>query len=151
MKALWLGLAAAAFSLSGCQTAEQAQAQYSMQLDSVMASLPGQTVGEFLRRNPQLRAVGGYDLGNERMFIYETDPVMMTSTLPPYAPAPRRFNDPAMSEAYGNLNAAVNTVPSVSRSTVLVCRIAVTAKQIASVNSPDSWQITDAVARGQNC
>ena len=151
MRLLNAGLLLVAAVLSGCQTAEQSQVQYSAQLNGVMASLPGQTVGEFSRRNPQLYAAGGYDLGGERVFIYETAPVVVTATLPPYTPAPRRFNDPAMGKAYGNLSAAVGTVPAVSRSTVLVCRITITATRIADASSPDSWRITNATAQGRNC
>jgi len=151
MKTLWLGLCLAAFALPGCQTAEQAQARYAAHLETAAAAFTGRTVGDFMRANPQFNAVGNRDMGATRVFVLETDPVIVTTTLPPHAPAPRRYNNPAMGGAFNNLNAAMNTVPAVSRSAVLVCRVTIEAKPVAGANTPDSWQIVNMIVRGQNC
>ncbi len=109
------------------------------------------TVQEFMDMNPHMALVDGKVVSaDRRVFIFESAPQIVTTTLPAYTPAPGYYNNSSFAAAAYNLNAGVGTVPAVSRSTVIVCRLTVHAKATGKGSTPSDWTI-EAVAKNGNC
>ncbi len=109
------------------------------------------TVQEFMDLNPALSLVDGKVVSaDRRMFLFESAPQIVTTTLPAYTPAPGYYNNSSFAAAANNLNSAIGTVPAVSRSTVLVCRVTVQAKLTGKGSTPSDWTIEDMSTSG-NC
>ncbi|MGA0563649.1 hypothetical protein ACO2RV_14490 [Ancylobacter sp. VNQ12] len=106
-----------------------------------MASYVGSTLDVFERDATGVRPVSSRDTAEGRIFLYEGDPVIVTTSLPPYVPATRRYNDPNLGAAANNLTAAVGTVPGMSRSTIQVCRVYILATRVGETPEPSSWLI----------
>jgi hypothetical protein len=141
-------LAISGLLAAGCQTSADFEANKDAQLRSLMAAYAGQTIEDFQRKNPNFALVDGYDSPDARTFVFETSPVVVTTTTPAYTPAPRVFNNPSLGTGFNNLNAAINTVPAISRSTVQVCRITFRAKSTGVGSQPSNWQIIEATHQG---
>lgn len=109
------------------------------------------TVQEFMDMNPALSLVDGKVVSaDRRVLIFESAPQIVTTTLPAYTPSPGYYNNSSFAAAAYNLNSAVGTVPAVSRSTVLVCRVTVYAKATGKGSTPSDWTVEDMALTG-NC
>lgn len=109
------------------------------------------TVQEFMDMNPALSLVDGKVVAaDRRVFIFESAPQIVTTTLPAYTPAPGYYNNSAFAAAAYNLNSAVGTVPTVSRSAVMVCRVTVHGKATGKGSTPSDWTV-EAMSMSGNC
>lgn len=143
--------------LSGCQSyspaptpAEQALAQDVADARATRAKRV-RTVQDFMNDNPALSAVDMRPLSaDRRMFVFESAPQIVTSSLPSYTPPPRQYNNATLGAAFNNANAIVGGVPAVSRSTVLVCRVFLNAKLTGAGSTPSDWTVEDFTTSG-NC
>lgn len=132
-------------ALAGCQSIGGYSAE------QLTASYKGKPVQYFMDRNPNFTPVSAKSIGEaRRQFTLETDPVLVTTTLPSYTPASRNYNNASLGGAFNNLNAAVNTVPAVSRSSVMQCRIIIEATQTSNGGMPKDWAI-DFVEKFGSC
>lgn len=141
------GLLLAALLLAGCQST-----QHSGSTSELSEWFHGKTVGYFMGRNPHFTPVASNSINrNEQQLIFETEPALVTTTLPAHMPAGRKYNNASMGRAFNNLNAAVGTVPAVSRTTLHQCRVAMDAQYSGSGDrkSPDNWRIVKATFSGK--
>ncbi|MDF2095791.1 hypothetical protein [Aquibaculum arenosum] len=136
---VFLTAATVAFALSGCETSARSDAEHQVYLQELARSYQGQTLYAFLNENPGFRAVGGYDVGGEREFVYESTWVV-TDHAPTYQPGGMHYNDPGMGRAAANLAASI-AGGGRSRSQTLVCRATIRAEQIRNKPTPASWRI----------
>jgi len=107
-------------ALTGCQTASEPAPQTPPHAER-LASYVDSMLDVFERDATGVRPVGAGDADAGRIFLYESDPIIVTTTLPPYVPASRTYNDPSFGARANNFAGAVGTVPGLSRSTVQVC------------------------------
>lgn len=125
-------------ALTGCETTEP----YEIALARVAAGHQGKTVQHFLDKNPHFSTVDAIGAGSkQRTFILETQPVAVTTTIPPYVPPQRQYNNPSLGRAFNGLNAAVGSVPGVSRSEIHQCRATIDAEHTGPGRTPADWTI----------
>ncbi|MCD1265526.1 hypothetical protein B5M44_20710 [Shinella sumterensis] len=146
---------AGALALAGCQSypATPAESVTGAVAAAENAQRPKRqrTVQEFMDMNPALSLVDGKVVSaDRRVFIFESAPQIVTTTLPAYTPAPGYYNNSSFAAAAYNLNSAVGTVPAVSRSTVMVCRVTVHGKATGKGSTPSDWTVEAMSMRG-NC
>lgn len=134
-------------AVAGCQTTSGPLEPQQSPADQ-LASYVGSTLDVFERAAVGLHPVSARDTPEGRIFLYESDPVIVTTTLPPYVPPPRTYNDPGFGAAANGLTAALGTVPGVSRSTIQKCRVYLLAKKVGEAASPASWRIEHAELQG---
>lgn len=149
--------ATAATALSGCQSYPPAstQAEQALALDVADARATRakrvRTVQEFMNDNPALSAVDMRPLSaDRRMFVFESAPQIVTTSLPSNTPPPRQYNNATLGAPFNNANAIVGGVPAVSRSTVLVCRVLLNAKLTGTGSTHSDWTVEDFTTSG-NC
>ena len=87
---------------------------------------------------------------DRRMFVFESAPQIVTTSLPSYTPPARQYNNATLGAAFNNANAIIGGVPAVSRSTLLVCRVFLTAKLTGTGSTPSDWTVEDFTTSG-NC
>lgn len=138
-------------ALAGCQTTDQYEAQKAAALSGVLTNYTGRPVSAFMQNNPQFSLVSAYNVDGGRVFVFEDDPVVITTTSMPSVPAPRQYGDPTVDAAFNNLNAALFSTPAVSRSSVQVCRISIEAARTGTADAPSSWTIKSASGQGRTC
>ena len=141
----------AAILLAGCQTWEQAEAQRQTEISRTFNAYTGETLAVFMQEQGAFRPVNAYDDNGNRVFIMETEPTYVTMHSPAYTPAPRTFNDPNIGAGFGNINAAVGTVPAVSQTFTNVCRLLIRATPTGTGTGPSSWRIQSITSQGQGC
>lgn len=134
-------------ALAGCQTASGPLEPQQSPADQ-LASYVGSTLDVFERAAIGLHPVSARDTPEGRIFLYESDPVIVTTTLPPYVPPPRTYSDPNFGVAANGLTAALGTVPGVSRSRIQKCRVYLLAKRIDDAPRSASWRIEQAELQG---
>lgn len=106
------------------------------------ASYAGKPVQHFMNRNGNFTPVAARKLSaSERQFIFETEPEIVTVTVPHYTPTYRSYNNAALGNAFNGFNAAANTVPAVSRSSVQKCRATINATHTGKGSTPSDWRI----------
>ncbi|WLR98752.1 hypothetical protein [Shinella sumterensis] len=146
---------AGALALAGCQsypaTPAESRAGAVAAAENAQRPKRQRTVQEFMDMNPALSLVDGKVVSaDRRVFIFESAPQIVTTTLPAYTPAPGYYNNSPFAAAAYNLNSAVGTVPAVSRSTVMVCRVTVHGKATGKGSTPSNWTV-EAMSMSGNC
>jgi hypothetical protein len=139
----YLAVGVIAAVLSGCQAAA-GSAQ-----DVRLADFEGATVGQLASALQGFRLVGSSPYEGKRIFYFADEPAIVTTTLPAYVPAPRLYNSPQMGIAFNNLAAAVGTVPEVSRTSVMQCRVYVLATARGAGRALQDWTIIRSEHEGQ--
>lgn len=138
-------------ALAGCQTGAEYEAGQQAAIGNALASYQGRTVADFITEQNAFRLVDGYDAEpGRRMFVFETSPVSVTTTLPAYTPAPRTYNNQAVGAGFNNVASSIGTIPAVSRSTVQVCRVSVTAQHDGPGTTASDWTVMR-VSHGDHC
>lgn len=139
-------IVALAISLSGCQSYGTDR---NAAIDADLSSYAGGTVRAFAAAQPDFRLLETRVADGGRIFLFQDEPALVTTTTPAYIPPPRRYNDPTLGAAFNNLNAAVNTVPEVSRTVLIQCRLYVLAKRRGAGKSLDDWIVQRAEHEGR--
>lgn len=114
---------------------------------SVLKGYIGRTIADFLLENPKFRAADMIPLKDSRVFILLSEPVQITTTLPPYTPPSRYYNNKDVGQGFENLSRALGTVPGATQTRTLQCRLEVKATHIGG-NGADSWKIKEITYRG---
>ncbi|OLP60322.1 hypothetical protein BJF93_15305 [Xaviernesmea oryzae] len=108
-----LGAAVALLALAGCQTSQEYQAAIDESLNARLEALNGLTIGQFTAQTGMLPA-DAYPVQGGRVFVFRTDPVMIT--LP-----------------------ATKVTPAITRTAQ--CQLLIQTKATDSRGTADSWKI----------
>ncbi len=139
-----LTLCTLSVALTGCETATMAGSSGSVSL----SSFEGSTVQDLSDALVGFHLVDARDTNGKRLFLFASDPVMVTTTLPSYTPTTSRFNSPQVAAASANLN-SIYATPQISRTTVTQCNVYVLADPRGAVMTLNDWIVSRSEREGQ--